>query len=403
MGESLFAGLRVVDCASFVAAPGAATLLGDFGADVIKLEPPEGDAYRYSYLAPGQPVPTHNHFWMIGSRGKRSLALDLKAPEGIAVLERLLATTDVFITNFPLPVRRRLGIGYEDLAPRHPRLIYASFTAFGETGPEVDQPGFDSIAYWARSGLMDLMRANRDAPPVPPTGGLGDNPAGVMLYAAIASALYRRERTGLGGLVTSSLLAAGLWTNSLPVQMALCGQHPPDRVRREQSGNACVNTYRCRDGRWFNLMVLNEDKLFGPLVEAIGHPALRDDPRFATLPARRENAEALIAILDETFATRDLAEWRAALAGTGVTFAAISTLDDVVADAQAHAVGAIRPFADDPAVMTVDAPFAVEGSDKVAPTLPPALGEHSVELLEELGFDGAEIGRLRDTRVVVTP
>src|SRR5258708_25747539 len=139
-----------------------------------------------------QPVPKHNHGWVLGAGNKRSLAIDLKNPAGRAVLYRLLDSADVFITNLPLTARRRLRVGYEDVGPDRPRLIYASFTAYGETGPEADKPGFDSTAYWARSGLMDLMRANQQAEPLRPVGGLGDQPSGVTLYAAIVSALYRR-------------------------------------------------------------------------------------------------------------------------------------------------------------------------------------------------------------------
>src|SRR5258708_24500784 len=151
-----------------------------------------------------QPVPKHNHGWVLGARNKRSLAIDLKSPAGRDVLYRLLDSADVFITNLPLSARRRLRIGYEDVAPARPRLIYASFTAYGETGPEADKPGFNSTSYWSRSGLMDLMRANHEAEPLRPVGGLGDQPSGVTLYAAIVSALYRRGTTGWSGEVRAA-------------------------------------------------------------------------------------------------------------------------------------------------------------------------------------------------------
>lgn len=401
MGAGIFAGLKVVDCASFVAAPGAATLMSDFGADVIKLEPPEGDAYRYAYVPPGKPAPEHNFLWMLGSRNKRSLALDLKVPEGLRVLERLLDGADVFITNLPLLTRRRLKIGFEDLSPGRPRLIYASFTAYGESGAEADRPGFDTTGYWARSGLMDLMRPV-DGAPISSSGGMGDNPAAVMLYAAILSALYRRERTGLGGQVDVSLLAAGLWTNSLQIQANLCGMPSAPRVRRTEGANACVNTYRCADDRWFNMMVLNEAKLFRPLVAAIGREDLADDPRFAEIAARRANSAALIAIFDERFAAHDLAYWREALNKAGVSYEIVATLDDVRQDAQAHTIGAITPFAHDPDLYTVSSPFNVQGSPKTPPGRAPELGEHSRAILQEIGFDDAEISNLKQSGVIVS-
>jgi crotonobetainyl-CoA:carnitine CoA-transferase CaiB-like acyl-CoA transferase len=219
----LFEGLKVIDCASFVAAPAAATLMADFGADVIKLEPPEGDAYRWSYRVPGQPVPEHNHFWIIGSRNKRGLALDLKTVEGLRILQRLLDTAEVFITSLPLSVRRRLKIRYEDVSPERPRLICASFTAYGETGPEVDKAGFDTTS------LLGAFRPHRPDACGPRRGTALPNQRhgrqscrGNALRRAIVSAPYRRQRTGLGGQVSFSLLAGGLWANSLMVQAKLC-------------------------------------------------------------------------------------------------------------------------------------------------------------------------------------
>jgi formyl-CoA transferase len=400
MGQGLFEGLKVIDCASFVAAPAAATLMADFGADVIKLEPPEGDAYRWSYRVPGQPLPEHNHFWIIGSRNKRGLALDLKTAQGLRILQRLLDTADVFITSFPLSVRRRLKISYQDVSPERPRLIYASFTAYGETGPEVDKAGFDTTSYWARSGLMDLMRADQGAEPLRPISGTGDNPAGVTLYGAIVSALYRRERTGLGGQVSSSLLAGGLWANSLMVQAKLCGTPIPPRRPRDQVANACVNIYRCRDGRWLSLMILNEDRRFGPLLGVMGREDLTGDPRFATIEARRSNAPALVAIFDKEFIARDLMDWRGALDAAGITFDVVGTLDDIPNDQQMRATGALVPLAHYPDLLTVNSPFELSGVEKTPPGPAPDLGQHSEEVLREIGFEQTEIDQLRQSGVI---
>jgi crotonobetainyl-CoA:carnitine CoA-transferase CaiB-like acyl-CoA transferase len=398
VGEGLFDGLKVIDCASFVAAPAAAALLGDFGADVIKVEPLDGDPYRRSY-AQLQPLPKYNHGWVLGARNKRSLAIDLKSPAGRDVLYRLLDSADVFITNLPLTARRRLKIGYEDVAPTRPRLIYASFTAYGETGPEADKPGFDSTAYWARSGLMDAARANEDAEPLRAISGVGDQPMGVTLYAAIVSALYRRERTGQGGMVGASLLAGGLWANALSVQARLCGTVLPPRQPRHKVTNACVNTYRCRDGRWFNMMILNEARQLSGLLEALGCAELASDSRFATPEGRRSNAPELVAIFDRKFAERDFADWRTALDRVGITFDVIGTLDDVLDDPQIRAVGAIVPVAGNPELMTVNSPFELDGVDKTPPGPAPALGQHSAEILREAGLGEAEIEHLKATNV----
>jgi len=194
MEKGIFEGLKVLDCASFIAAPAAATVLSDFGADVIKIEPPvTGDPYRNLPNLPGYPASPHNFAWMLESRNKKSLALDLSKPEGQAVLYRLVAEADVFITNFPPAVRGRLGITYDELAPLNERLIYASFTGYGEKGEEANKPGFDSNAYWARSGLMDLVRADVDIAPARSVAGMGDHPCAMALYGAIVTALYKRE------------------------------------------------------------------------------------------------------------------------------------------------------------------------------------------------------------------
>jgi crotonobetainyl-CoA:carnitine CoA-transferase CaiB-like acyl-CoA transferase len=395
MGSLIFEGLKVIDCASFIAAPAAATMLSDFGATVIKIEPPgAGDPFRMLSELPGNPKSTHNYAWMLEARNKRSLALDLSSAEGQAVLRHLLVQTDVFITNFPHAVRRRLGITYEDLGPLNARLIYASFSGYGETGAEANKPGFDSNAWWARSGLMDVVRAEAEATPARSVPGMGDHPSAVSLYAAIVTALYRREHTGKGGHVATSLMANGVWSNGYFVQARLCGASIEPRPRREHAFNALSNHYRCGDGRWLILSLLNENRQWPVLVSCLGRPELLDDPLFATRPARHANARALIAILDEIFATRDLAEWRRSLDAAGLIFGVVATLDDIAADEQMRVNDVLIEFENDP-MLTINSPLWVEGADKVRPRRPPALGEHSDEILRGAGYDDAAIQKLR--------
>ncbi len=254
MAGGIFEGLKVLDCASFIAAPAAATVLSDFGAEVIKIEPPgTGDPYRLLPKLPGYPISEHNFAWLLEARNKRSLALDLSKPEGREVLYRLAAEADVFITNFPPSVRKRLGITYEDIKPKNPGLIYASFTGYGEKGTEADKPGFDSNAYWARSGLMDLVRADENTTPARSVPGMGDHPCAMALYGAIVTALYKRERTGEGSHVSSNLMANGLWAAGVLAQAKLCGAKFEARRPRERALNAVTNHYRCEDGRWLIL------------------------------------------------------------------------------------------------------------------------------------------------------
>src|SRR5499433_2023645 len=326
MTESLFAGLHVIDCASWIAGPAAATILSDFGADVIKIEPPgAGDPWRALTPIPGKPT---DAYWQLTSRNKRSLALDLKHADGRAVLYRLLALADVFITNFPLPVRERLQIAPAQVLPLNPRLIYASFTAYGEAGDDAAKTGFDSTAYWARTGLMDIVRATAETEPARSAPGMGDYRSATGLYAAIVTALYRREKTGQGGVVTSSLLQNGLWANACAVQTRLFGEHVAHRPLREEAPNALANHYRTRDGRWFILALFNEQRQFPGFLSAIGREDLTDDPRFATPDARKAHARELIEVLDAEFAKRDLSDCRKVLDDVGVTFGIVATVNE---------------------------------------------------------------------------
>ena len=389
-----FAGLKVVDCGSYIAAPAAATVLADLGADVVKIEPPEGDPYRYFYRSPGLPPSERNFAWQIDARNKRSLVLDLKRPEGLAVLQRLVADADVFITNLPLPVRERLRVDHAALQTLNPRLIYASFTAYGEAGAEADKTGFDATAYWARSGLMDLVRADHTAPPARSVSGMGDHPSAMALFGAITTALYRRERTGLGGVVRSSLLANGLWANAVMVQAELSGTIMPPRPPRSHAPNPLANLYRCRDDRWLNLTVLNEARQFLPLLQALDCTDLADDPRFSDQPLRLRNHVELIERLDARFALHDLAHWRERLDRAGITFGVIGKMADLAQDEQMRAAGALVPLADGSG-LTVSSPFEIVGTQKRAPGSAPELGEHSESVQRDSGFSEAEIAALR--------
>jgi len=400
MEDGIFEGLKVLDCASFIAAPAAATVLSDFGAQVIKIEPPgSGDPYRNLPNLPGYPHSEHNFAWLLEARNKRSLALDLSKPEGQAVLHRLAAEADVFITNFPPAVRGRLGIAYAELAPLNERLIYASFTGYGEKGEEANKPGFDSNAYWARSGLMDLVRADTTTTPARSVAGMGDHPCAMALYGAIVTALYKRERTGKGSHVASNLMANGVWANGVMAQAKLCGAKFSERRPREHALNAVTNHYRCRDGRWIILSLLNEDRQWPALARCLGREDLISDARFATKPDRHARSLELIKLFDEIFATRDLAEWRKRLDGNGLVFGVIGILDDIPTDRQMIDNDVLVPF-EGGSMLTVNSPIWVDGSQKTAPRRPPNVGEHSDEVLREAGYDEAAIRQLRNSGAV---
>ena len=399
MGERVFDGLKVIDCASFIAGPAAATVMSDFGAAVVKIEPTGmGDPYRRRATPSMGPGLAGNPGFVLDGRNKKSLALDLRVPTGQAVLRRLAAQADVFITNYPPPVRRRLKITYDDLAPLNGRLIYASFSGYGETGPEADKPGFDATAWWARTGLMHLVRAGEEATPARSLPGMGDHPSAMATYGAIVTARYQRERTGKGGYVGSSLLANGLWANGCSVQAALCGEKVVPQPPRERGLNALRVHYRCRDGHWLLLSVAPDEWRWEKFTECLGAGAL-DEPRFATQEGREANARELIAILDGVFATKDFTEWRSILEAAGIIFGIVSKMEDIPEDPQMLASEALVPF-EGQQTLTVNSPFWITGQDKVKPRRAPNVGEHSDEVLREAGYSDAEIDELRVEGVV---
>src|SRR3982075_1759856 len=400
MEKGIFEGLKVLDCASFIAAPAAATVLSDFGAKVIKIEPPGlGDPYRNLPNLPGYPVSQHNFAWMLEARNKKSLALALSKPEGQAVLHRLVAEADVFITNFPPAVRGRLGVTYAELAPLNERLIYASFTGYGEKGEEANKPGFDSNAYWARSGLMDLVRADANTTPARSIAGMGDHPCAMAFYGAIVTALYKRERTGKGSHVSSNLMANGVWAASVLAQAKLVGAKFERRRPREQALNAVTNHYQCKGGRRRILSLLNEGRQWPTLGKCLDREDLLTDQRFATKKDRHARSLELIKILDQVFAARDLAEWRKILDGNGLVFGVVGILDDIPHDKQMIENEVLVPFEND-TMLTISSPIWVDGSKKVTPRKPPGIGEHSDEILRGAGYDEATIRQLRASGAV---
>jgi crotonobetainyl-CoA:carnitine CoA-transferase CaiB-like acyl-CoA transferase len=400
--ENIFSGLKVVDLASFIAGPGAATMLADFGAEVIKVEPPgTGDPHRHTYKMPPQPSSNDNYAWHLDNRNKRGMALDLKSTRAKEVLERLVEWADVLITNFPPPVRKRLKLTYEDIAPWNPRLIYADISGYGDDGPDANLPGFDLTAYWARSGLLALTR-DAGAPPTLPVSGSGDHATAVGLYGAIVTGLYRRERTGKGSYVTTSLIAEGAWACSMFVQAALCGAKFFPLHDRKDPPNAIFNVYKTSDDNWFLIVV--QDKDWPALAKGIGRSDLLADAQFTDAAMRAANAAKLAEILDEVFASNPLAYWRKALDEAHITYGVVRHPSEAMNDPQLVANDIIVPLegAGEHLRFTVSSPLKVHDVSKVPARRAPDLGEHNDELLQQLGFTSQEIESLRDDGVVPT-
>jgi len=392
--ESVFSGLKVVDFASFIAGPGAATILSDFGAEVVKVEPPTGDPWRNGHKLPPQPQAKDPYQWHLANRNKRGITLDLKAPSARPVLERLVKWADVLIVNTPHPARKKLKLEYDDVVQWNQRLIYADLTGFGEKGPDADLPGFDITAYWARSGLLSMTR-DAGAPPTWPVGGSGDNATAVGLYSAIVTALYRRERTGKGSYVTTSLLAEGVWSASVSIQAALCEAKFFGLHDRTHPANAALNVYRASDGVWFVLLIM-PDKV-AAVAKAIGRADLLKDPRFSDPAKLAANMPQLTAILDEIFSAQPMAHWYEVFNGVHVTFGAVRGPQEVIDDPQLRLNEIVVPLegAGGKLTSTISSPIQVHGIAKVPARRAPDIGEHNDEVLRQLGFDAAEIDGLR--------
>jgi crotonobetainyl-CoA:carnitine CoA-transferase CaiB-like acyl-CoA transferase len=397
--DNIFSGLKVVDFASFIAGPGAAVILSDFGADVIKVEPPGGDTWRIGYKIPPQPSATDNYPWHLNNRNKRGLALDLKSPQAGAIVERLLKWADVVIVNSPHPARKKLKLAYEDVQQWNPRVIYADITGYGDQGPDADLPGFDITAYWARTGLLSLTR-DAGAPPTLPVSGSGDHATALSLYSAIVTALYRRERTGEGSYVTTSLLASGIWATAVAIQGALVDATFYPLHDRLNPPNATSNVYKSQDESWF-VIVLTPDK-WPALTNGIGRADLLTDARFATPAKLVANAADLTAILDQAFGSQPIAHWREVFQQGHITFGVVRAPLQVVADPQLRANDIVVPIegAGGKLQFTISSPLQVHGVNKVTAKRAPELGEHNEQILQQLGFDVNQIESFRANGVV---
>jgi crotonobetainyl-CoA:carnitine CoA-transferase CaiB-like acyl-CoA transferase len=397
--DNIFAGLKVVDFASFIAGPSAAVILSDFGADVVKVEPPSGDAWRHGHQIPPQPQSKDAYPWHLANRNKRGITLDLKSPSATQVLEKLVKWADVFIVNTPHSARKKLKLEYDDVVQWNPRLIYADLTGFGDKGPDANLPGFDITSYWARSGLLSMTR-DAGAPPTWPVAGSGDNATAVGLYSAIVTALYRRERTGNGSYVTTSLLAEGVWSASVSIQAALCGAKFFAPHDRKNPANAALNVYRAADGIWFVLIVTPEK--LPAVAQAIGRADLVTDPRFSDRAKLMANMPALTAILDELFGSQPMQHWYEVFNGVHVTFGAVRDPQDVINDPQLRLNDIIVPLegVGGKLTSTISSPIQVRGVAKVTARRAPEIGEHTEEVLTQLGFSGAELAALRASGAV---
>ena len=394
-------GIKVVEMGVWVAGPAAGGILSDWGADVVKIEPPGlGDPARLFQYMLGGDLP-YNPVFENDNRSKRSLVTDLRKPEGLEIALDLIRSADVFVSNVRPAGLARLGLGAEELCTRFPRLVYGMITGYGMEGPEADRAAYDIAAFWARSGIAHSLTQPGSHPPHQ-RGGMGDHNAGLAAAGGICAALLNREKTGKGQIVSTSLLREGLYTLSFDLSVALRYGLSIQAGNRKTAGNPAINNYADSEGNYFWIVGLEGERHWPPLARAAGHPEWLEDPRFAEPRARAENAETLIGMLDEIFATKTRAEWGEIFdAEEDLWWAPVQSIDDVIADPQVAAAGGFCEVPDGPTTTTLPATPVDFGGTPWAPrSMAPSHGQHTEEVLQEIGRTGTEIAALREAGVV---
>jgi crotonobetainyl-CoA:carnitine CoA-transferase CaiB-like acyl-CoA transferase len=380
-------GIKVVELGVWVAGPAAGGILADWGADVVKIEPPTGDPGRLFGRMLGLDIDVSPPFEM-DNRSKRSVVLDLTTDSGRATAIELISGADVFVTNVRPGALRRLGVDFESVAPDNPRLVYGLITGYGETGPDADRAAYDIAAFWSRAGVAHLLTRPGDTPPFQ-RGGMGDHSAGMTLAAAICAALVARDRTGTGQLVTTSLYRQGAYTVSFDLNTYLMTGQPIAVGQRETMGNPCMNNYAAGDGRRFWIVGLEAERHWPPLCRAVGRADWLTDPRFSSARSRAVSGVELIAELDQIFATKPLDEWAEIFDREPDFFwSPVNSIEDVVADEQFHAAGGMVDVPDgrdaQAVVPMVATPADFHGTPWAPRSTAPELGEHTDEVLAEL-------------------
>ena len=403
MSEQPFEGVRVVELAQWVFVPVAGALLADWGADVVHVEPMEGDPYRgLATQGIGSERGGINLSLALANRGKRSLALDIRHDEGRSVLHRLLESADVFLTNMRPGALARAGLGPDELTSRYPRLVYARGNGYGVRGPDADQAGYDATAFWARGGMAHILTPPERDYPIGQRGALGDRNGAMALAFGVAAALLKRSRTGEGSVVDVSLLATAMWTLSSDLLAALGGDEPKPSSGRGPLVNPLVGVYQTKDGRHIQLVFLQPDRYWPDFCRVIGRPDLVDDARFSDHVARREHGTECVEELDQEFAKRSFDEWKEILATLDAPWAPVQSVSELLEDPQVEANGYIGDV-----VVDGEAAYRLPAVPVQFDGRPPPLrrapehGEDTESLLLELGYGWEQIAGLKEAGVVL--
>ena len=396
MAEGILSGLRVVDAASFLAGPCAATIMADFGADVVKIEPLTGDRHRT--IATGHPI---DHSWQLTGRNKRSLALNIAEPAGREVLLRFAKDADVIVFNFRTEQLQKYKLTWEDLHAVNPRLIMAQISGYGLYGDDANKPAFDLTGWFARTGISDMMY-NKEAAPSPPAGGVGDHATAMTLFGGIMLALRKRDASGEGSFVSTSLAATGAWANGLNLQAVMTGADIAARRDKEGWSNPLSNVYTTRDGRHVMLAVQNARRDWPALAVCLGHEEWLEDERFARVKAMFKNRHEAKAMIAGAIASIDLHDLLPKLTEAGIVHSKIYKNAEVIEDPQLITNGLIvATESSEPGFdRTLATPIQVHGAPQRVPGRAPTIGKHSRELLQEQGYAGDAIDALIEAGVV---
>lgn len=397
-------GIRVIDWTIWQQGPVCSTMLGDLGADVIKVEERVGgDPGRGMTKLSGVDLADRPNFYFeANNRNKRGITVDLKKPEGRAIIYELVAKSDVFVQNFRQGVAARLGLDYATLKQHNPKLIYATATGYGPEGPESGDPSFDQLGL-ARSGIM-LAAGEPDMPPLAIAGGIADQMGAIMLAYGVMTALLARERYGIGQAVDGSHLGSMMALQGLSVSARLMWGFAIPRMPRKYQANPLWNHYQCGDGRWICLGMLQPDRYWADFCRAIGRPELAGDERFSELRARAANAPAAIEILDAVFATRPLAEWMQILrAGGDFIFCQVNSVDDLPNDPQVRANDYVVDY-DHPRfgpTQVIGLPLRLSATPGGIRLPAPEFGEHTELILTELlGYSWEQVAELKEREII---
>ena len=401
--DHLLEGIKVIDAASFIAGPSAATIMSDYGAEVIKIEPQSGDSLRNLIINGRMPIGPENYCWELTSRNKKSISLNLKDVKAQNILLDLVKEADVFITNMPFPIRKKLKITAEDIMPHNESIIYASLTGYGEVGPDADRTAYDSMAWWARSGLMDFVRPSNNSPVAWSTPGMGDHPTGMALYGAIMTALYKRERTGEGSEVSTSLMSNGAWANGVFIQAALMDVEFPDRPE-PLPRHPFYDFYTTKDEREFALGMINSRIEWPKLADILDRKDWIDRELF-DFENPFDNADILRAELSDEFKNRKLKEVDELLRNSAVTYGVLGRTTDHREDSQFLETETLVPlehesFED---LYTVNSPFNIVGENKINFSRAPKIGEHTEQVLTEMGYERSHLEELKNENSIYWP